>query len=140
MMTKCIERGELPKSHHTYGRLVRDQHTAFSHTITLHSHDLEPNGNGLTYIMCYFLRVLEVLLVRMYELVFFKMVAAVCSCRARAATFSTNSHACVLRPNNALENGPDTIYRSIFIFPNIKQHLTTGQKYSQVKSCQSVAQ
>ena len=132
MMTKCIERGELPKSHHTYGRLVRDQHTAFSHTITLHSHDLEPNGNGLTYSMCYFLRVLEALLVRMYELVFFKMVAAVCSCRALAATFSTNSH--------ALENGADTIYRSIFKFPNIKQHLTTGQKYSQVKSCQSVAQ
>ena len=56
------ERREPPKSHHTYGKLVfGSTETCVGINIqpifiagTLYSHDHEPNGNGLTYIMCHF--------------------------------------------------------------------------------------
>ena len=85
-MAKCFKRGELPKSHHTYGKLLYGStETCVGINIqfsciqgTLHSHYLEPNGNKFTILCATFInfRVVEARLVRMHELVFFRMVAA----------------------------------------------------------------
>ena len=59
------------------------------------------------YILCatfISFRVLEARLVRIPELVCFRT----CSCRALAAIYSTNTHACVVHPNDATENDADT--------------------------------
>ena len=55
---------------------------------------------------------LQAFLVRMYELVFFRMVAAqpVATELLFFSNFLKNYHACVLHPNNAPENDADTIH------------------------------
>ena len=53
-----------------------------------------------------------------------------CCCRALAAIFSTNSHACVLHPNNAPENDADTIQ----IYIQISKFETTLNQWAKIQS------
>ena len=87
MMANCIKRGELPKSHHAYGKLVcRDQQIlVYSPPYSLSPYQVQRTVkiwsqmamdlHILSAIFISFL-VFKALLVRNHELVFFKIVAA----------------------------------------------------------------